>query len=94
MSGSERSFGAHRFPAETGTAIPALAQHTHYLQAGAPPVASLARILAGAGGDVAVAPGRTDGGFAGAGADLLLPPVLLALLNRVPDPTFRDPAAR
>ncbi len=87
-----RAFGAHRFPAETASAMPPQAQHTHYLDAGAPTLASVARIVAGEGEGVAWVPGRTDGGYAGAAADLLVAPFALGLLHRVPGPTFDDPA--
>ncbi len=89
-----QAFGAHRFPAETANAMPPQAQHTHYLDADAPALASLARIVAGDGDRVAWVPGRTDGGYAAAAADLLVPPFVLGLLHRVPGPTFDDPAGR
>ncbi len=86
------SFGAHRFPAETATGTSLLGQHSHYLDGGTASLASLARIVAGNGGSTPVVPGRTDGGFAGAGAELLLPPLLIGLLHLAPEPTFGDPA--
>jgi hypothetical protein len=87
------SFGAHRFPAESGVGVPLLVQHSQYLDAGSQSLAALARIVVGAGAEVPSAPGRTDSGYAGAATDLVIPPLLLGLVHRMPEPTFGDPAA-